>query len=146
MVSELEFRRDTANVSSADAAAPAQIGRRIADAGAVNEFLPPVPSFVESQRMEIDLTTGAVTKHEARWPPLFRDTGELRKERWQAFDGFAPYGEVEVIVRPRLLPEQRVHAPAAVYPPFDAGSIEPLEDVQDVIPVHQQYVSLRCSG
>jgi hypothetical protein len=35
MMFNLEFRRDAANVSGADAAVPVQIWRRIADAGAV---------------------------------------------------------------------------------------------------------------
>ena len=137
MMFELEFRRDTANVSGADATMPVQIWRRIADAAAVQKFLPSVPSFIECQRMEVDLTTGAVTKHEACWPPLFRSPRELGKERWQAFDGFAPDGQIEVIVRPGLLAEQRVHAPAAVYPPIEMGSVEPREHVQDVVPIQR---------
>jgi hypothetical protein len=94
--------------------------------------------------VEIDLTTGAVAKDEACWPPLLQCTHELREKRGKAFNGFAPYRKVEVIVRPRLFSEQRIHAPAAVDPPLDVRSVEPSEDIQNVISIHRARALVFC--
>ena len=78
--------------------------------------------------MAVDLPPGDVFEDEAGGP---FDVGaaELAEGLADALDVFEADAEIKIVVRARLLPEQRVDAPAAFDPHLDAVVAETPEDV-----------------
>ena len=136
MVSELEIGRDATNRASADPTTALETGCGVAVSSAVGKLLPPVASRVEGERVKVDLTTGRVAEDEARGPPVVLCAPELWQEGDQTIEILAPYDEVQVVMRARLLAEERVDTPTSVDPPVDAYGIQAFEDLEDIVGLH----------
>src|SRR2546428_5359526 len=94
--------------------------------------LPAVAVLVECQRMAVHLSAGRVAQNEARGPLVVR-TLEFRERRADAVDVLHADAEIEVLVRTRLLAEQRIDAPATFDPKRDSGRVEALDGGDDVV-------------
>ena len=129
----LELRRDAGNLDAADraysdeAVAWPAVGR---PAGLLR--LPAVAVFVELEWMRVDPAPGRIGEDEAGRPFDVR-AHELVEHVADRFDVFGAHAEVEVVVRARLLSEQRVDAPAALEPEVDARRAQAFDDVDDVL-------------
>ena len=132
MPGELKLGRDARHLHAADAAVPGKaLARPTMRRTAGGIGLPAVAVRVESQRVAVDLPPGCVFEDEAGGP---FDVGaaELAEGLADALDVFETDAEIQIVVRARLLPEQRVDAPAALDPYLDAVVAETSEDVEDV--------------
>lgn len=98
------------------------------------QCLGPAAIVVEGHRVEIDAPIPRIAHDEARRQLGF-DHGEAEK-RERVLRRFR-IGErndaIQVVVRPRLLPDQRVDAPAAIEPYADAGPAQRGDDLQYVL-------------
>jgi hypothetical protein len=86
--------------------------------------------------MEVDLAVASVSEDDARRRAgacLFVDCETRFGERLQSLgETSVREGEVEVLMRSRLVGEQRIDAPAAVHPRGDSGFFQPVEDAVDL--------------
>jgi hypothetical protein len=93
--------------------------------------LPAVAMLVERQGMTVDLSAGVILEDEARGPFDVRAT-ELAEDAADSLDVLGAHAEIEIVVRARLLAQQRVDAPAALDPDVDSMLAQTAEDVDDV--------------
>ena len=98
--------------------------------------LPTVAPLVEHEWMRVDPAAAPVPEHEAR-RPLVLAGRELRERRTNTLDVLHSHGEVEVVVLPRLLLEQRIDAPPALEAEPHAGRVQPVEDLRRVAGAHR---------
>ena len=109
--------------------------------------LPAVAVFVELEWMRVDPAPGRIGEDEARRPFEVR-AREFVEHVADCLDVFRAHAEVEVVVRARLLSEQRVDAPAALEPEVDARRAQAFDDVDDALrgPVVLRLRSLEPLG
>ncbi len=112
----------------------------------LGELLPAVPVLVEPERMDVDLSSAFVAQHETRG-----QAGLDRRIVAEADLGERALGlrelipvdrEVEIRVIPRLLPDERIDAPAAVDPYRAATTLQRAQHLADVRARHVSRSSL----
>jgi hypothetical protein len=102
------------------------------------------PRAVEVDEVDIDLASGGTP---TEIPSVEHDEVHGRASRSltkthrfehlpEAVDLIVSEREVEVMVHPRLLPEERVDSPPAIQPDGDVGHVERVEDLEDVLARH----------
>src|SRR5437763_16010514 len=137
MAEHLYLRRETTDACAADRAGPGEARGRIWPSAALSHLVDPVAVLVESDRMHVDLATDVVHELEAHRRAA---TGEAVAERFQRRDQFRRLVErgyeIEIVVRARLLAEERVDAPAAVEPSREAGGGDRIEQPSDLFRGH----------
>jgi hypothetical protein len=135
---ELEFRSETGNGSVEDPAlveAPGRIGA----VGAVGRGadLPSRSLGVEGHRMEIDLPAIDCSHHDPNGGMVLGQAEAQSLERFQhGREGHELDHEIDIVVRPSLFPQERIHPPTAVHPDLQVLCFEDIENVDDVTGPH----------
>ena len=113
----------------------AEATRREDPLATTDHLIDAVAVGIERRGVHVDLMTFRIDELEAVRQPASGLNVPACAERLLDLRGvLEPRDEVEVVVRPRLLAEERVDRPAAVQPELDPRSFEVGEKIQDAAP------------
>ncbi len=137
MIDQHDFGRETGHSATEDPTHAAEGTRREDPLATTDHLIDAVAVGIERRGVHVDLMTFRIDELEAVRQPASGLNVPACAERLLDLRGvLEPRDEVEIVVRPRLLAEERVDRPAAVQPELDPQSFEIGEKIQDAVRVH----------
>jgi hypothetical protein len=114
---------------------------------ALRVALDPETLYLESDWMDVDPTITACGDLHSQWKPVrLNGVAETGQSSHACVVVVGVHSQVQIAVRPRLDPDERVDAPAASHPVTDSGSIQRIENFEHLIRQHVVQITSMSDG